>query len=128
MKTVRITFRYAFLSAGLVILTACSEGDTEKKPPPPVPVIAVKATEQDIPVGLRVVGRAEAFASVVLKSRIDGQVAEVLFTEGQHVKQGDILIRLDPSDFSARLRQAKRPVVEADSNAMKPTVSNSLEM
>ena len=119
MKAVSITFRYAFLSAGLVILTACSEGDTEKKPPPPVPVIAVKATEQDIPVGLRVVGRAEAFASVILKSRIDGQVAEVLFTEGQHVKQGDILIRLDPSDFSARLRQAEASVARDESLAAK---------
>jgi multidrug efflux system membrane fusion protein len=62
---------------------------------------------QDIPVTLQVVGRAEAYESVVLKSRVDGQVASVLFSEGQHVKQGDVLIRLDPTDFAARLQQAE---------------------
>lgn len=52
------------------------------------------------------VGRAEAFESVTLKSRVDGQVASVLFTEGQHVKKGEALIRLDPTDYDARLQQA----------------------
>ena len=69
-------------------------------------VVTAKATEQDIPVTLKVVGRAEAFESVTLKSRVDGQVASVLFTEGQHVKKGEALIRLDPTDYDARLQQA----------------------
>ena len=77
-----------------------------KAEPPPVPITAAKAVERDIPVTLQVVGRAEAFESVALKARVDGQVAAVLFTEGQHVRQGDVLIRLDPTDFSARLKQA----------------------
>lgn len=120
MKPVRIAFHYACFFTSLVVLTACSESNTGKKPPPPpVPVTAVKATEQDIRVSLRVVGRAEAFASVILKSRVDGQVSEVLFTEGQHVKQGDILIRLDPNDFSARLRQAEASVARDESLAAK---------
>ena len=59
---------------------------------------------------LQVVGRAEAYESVTLKPRVDGQVAAVLCTEGQHVKQGDVLIRLDPTDFSARLQQAEAAV------------------
>jgi multidrug efflux system membrane fusion protein len=58
-------------------------------------------------VTLQVVGRSEAFESVTLKSRVDGQVDAVLFTEGQHVNQGDVLIRLDPTDFAARLQQAE---------------------
>lgn len=96
------------LLAGALALAACSDNQARKKPEsPPVPVTAAKATEQDVPVALQVVGRAEAYESVVLKSRVDGQVAEVLFTEGQHVKQGDVLIRLDPSDFAARLLQAE---------------------
>ncbi|MFZ4536687.1 efflux RND transporter periplasmic adaptor subunit [Propionivibrio sp.] len=72
-----------------------------------MPVTTAKALERDIPVTLQVVGRAEAYESVTLKSRVDGQVAAVLFTEGQHVKQGDVLIRLDPTDFAARLQQAE---------------------
>jgi len=98
--------RVVFLLIGLLTLAACSEDGTKKKPEPPVPVTTAQATEHDIPVTLQVVGRAEAFESVALKPRIDGQVAKVLFTEGQHVKQGDVLIRLDPTDFTARLQQA----------------------
>jgi multidrug efflux system membrane fusion protein len=73
---------------------------------PPVPVIIAKATTRDMPVMLDVVGRAEAYESVTLKSRLDGQVEAVTYTEGQHVKQGDVLVRLDPRDLQARLAQA----------------------
>lgn len=100
----------ALLTAAAFALAACFE-DTKKKPsPPPVPVTTAKATEANIPVALRVVGRAEAYESVTLKPRVDGQVAAVLFTEGQHVKQGDVLIRLDPTDFATRLQQAEATV------------------
>lgn len=100
--------RIALLFPVALGLAACSDRDARKRPEqPPVPVVSAKATEQDIPVTLRVVGRAEAYESVTLKSRVDGQVAAVLFSEGQHVKQGDILIRLDPSDLEARLQQAQ---------------------
>lgn len=102
------TARLALLFISLLTLAACSEGNAKKKgEAPPVPVTTAKAATRDIPVTLKVVGRAEAYESVVLKSRVDGQVAAVLFTEGQHVKQGDVLIRLDPNDFSARLQQAE---------------------
>ena len=100
--------RLAVLSLCVAIVSACSEGDTKKKGlPPPVPVIVAQALTRDIPVNLQLVGRAEAFESVAIKSRIDGQVASVLFAEGQHVKQGDILVRLDPADYSARLQQSE---------------------
>ena len=101
--------RWAALSIGLlgaIALAACSDEAKKKGETPPVPVVTAKATEQDIPVTLKVVGRAEAFESVTLKSRVDGQVASVLFTEGQHVKKGEALIRLDPTDYDARLQQA----------------------
>lgn len=101
--------RHLILFAACVLaLTACSDNGTKKKAEqPPVPVTAAKAAARDIPVTLQVVGRAEAFESVSIKSRVDGQVAAVLFTEGQHVSQGDVLIRLDPTDFAARLQQAE---------------------
>jgi multidrug efflux system membrane fusion protein len=99
--------RAALLVLSLIAITACSEGNGKKKvEPPPAPVTTTQAAERDIPVTLRVVGRAEAYESVILKARVDGQVAAVLFTEGQHVKKDEVLIRLDPTDFSARLQQA----------------------
>jgi multidrug efflux system membrane fusion protein len=101
-------FRLVLLLASALILAACSDSTAKKKTePPPVAVTTAKAAERDMPVTLQVVGRGEAYESVVLKARVDGQVAAVLFTEGQHVKQGDVLIRLDPTDFAARLQQAE---------------------
>ena len=103
-----INHRLVLVLLSVLAVTACSDNKAKKKPPsPPVPVAVAKATARDIPVELKVVGRAEAFESVIIKSRVDGQVASVHFTEGQHVKQGDVLIRLDPTDFAARLRQAE---------------------
>ncbi|MDR0440290.1 MAG: efflux RND transporter periplasmic adaptor subunit [Candidatus Accumulibacter sp.] len=91
-----------------LLIAACSDRDAGKEAePPPVPVTTARAALRDIPVVLQVVGRSEAFESVALKSRVDGQVETVLFTEGQHVQQGDVLIRLDPTDFAARLKQAE---------------------
>jgi multidrug efflux system membrane fusion protein len=77
------------------------------KPKPPVPVTLAQAVARDVPVLLEVVGRAEAYESVTLMSRLDGQVAAVDYDEGRHVARGDVLVRLDPSDFEARLRQAE---------------------
>jgi multidrug efflux system membrane fusion protein len=100
--------RVALALLSVVALGACSDDGAKKKADvPPVPVTTAKAAQRDVPVTLQVVGRAEAYESVALKSRVDGQVAAVLFTEGQHVKQGDALIRLDPTDFAARLQQAQ---------------------
>ena len=100
--------RLACVLIAALFLAGCSDNAAKKKAEtPPVPVTAAKAALKDIPVNLQVVGRAEAFESVVMKSRVDGQVAAVLFTEGQHVNQGDVLIRLDPTDFAARLQQAE---------------------
>jgi multidrug efflux system membrane fusion protein len=95
------------LAIGLAVAGCSEEGAKKKTEQPPVPITTDKAVARDIPVSLQVVGRAEAFESVTMKSRVDGQVAAVLFTEGQHVNQGDVLIRLDPTDFAARLQQAE---------------------
>ena len=97
----------ALLVAGGLLAVGCTNDEKKKPAPPAVPVTTTQATTKDVPVVLRVVGRGEAYESVSLKPRIDGQVAAVLFTEGQRVKQGDVLIRLDPTDFAARLEQAE---------------------
>jgi membrane fusion protein, multidrug efflux system len=74
---------------------------------PAVPVKLAKAVVADMPLRLEITGRTEAYETVTLKSRVDGQVQSVPFIEGQHVRQGDVLLRLDPPDFQARLNQAE---------------------
>ncbi len=95
------------------------EAGTSAKGAPPVPVRLDKARIQDMPVLLDVVGRAEAYESVTVRSRVDGQVASVVFTEGQHVRQGDELVRLDKTDFDLRLRQAEANVARDEAQLTK---------
>lgn len=85
----------------------------------PVPVLLAKAELRDVPLTLEVTGRTAAFESVTLKARVDGQVQAVPFAEGQPVRQGDVLIRLDPADLQARLRQAEANLARDQALAAK---------
>ena len=92
---------------------------TPNKAPPPVPVIVAQAQSGEMPVFLNVVGRAEAYEGVTVKSRVDGQVLSVAYTEGQAVKQGDVLLRLDPADFNAKVAQAEAVVAKDQAQLAK---------
>jgi membrane fusion protein, multidrug efflux system len=84
------------------------EGKSAKgKGPPPVPVTVATVQQQTIPVRLHAIGNVEAFATVALKARVDGQIVEVNFREGQALKKGEVLFRIDPRPYEAALRQAE---------------------
>jgi len=89
------------------------------KPSGPVPVTVAQAKAGEMPVLLDVVGRAEAYEGVTMKSRVDGQVATVAYTEGQHVKTGDVLVRLDPGDFNAKALQAEANLAKDEAQLAK---------
>jgi multidrug efflux system membrane fusion protein len=74
---------------------------------PPVPVSAVAARRGDMPVYLSALGTVTAFNTVVVKSRVDGQIVRVAFEEGQRVEQGDLLVEIDPRPFEVQLAQAE---------------------
>lgn len=85
----------------------------------PVPVIVARAQSGEMPVFLNIVGRAEAYEGVTIKSRLDGQILTVNYTEGQSVKQGDLLVRLDPADFNAKVAQAEAVVAKDQAQLAK---------
>src|SRR5262245_30230245 len=62
---------------------------------------------QDVPIYLNGLGTVQASFTVGIHSQVDGKLQEVLFTEGQHVKKGDVLAKIDPRLFQAALDQAK---------------------
>jgi multidrug efflux system membrane fusion protein len=74
---------------------------------PPVPVVVSTVKEQDVPVYLDGLGTVQAFNTVTVHVRVDGQLNKVAFTEGQDVKAGDVLAQIDPAPFQAALEQAK---------------------
>jgi multidrug efflux system membrane fusion protein len=89
---------------------AADSGAIEKKRPagrPAVPVSIAVAAERDMPVILRAIGNVDAYSTVAIKARIDGQIVEVNFRQGQAVGKGDVLFRLDARPFEAALRQAQ---------------------
>jgi multidrug efflux system membrane fusion protein len=66
-----------------------------------------KVERRDVSIDLSVVGRAEAFSTVSVRSRVDGQVQAVRFTAGQYVKKDQVLIELDPRPLEAQWRQTQ---------------------
>jgi multidrug efflux system membrane fusion protein len=74
---------------------------------PGQPVVMATAETRDVPIRVSVVGTAQAYATVNVKSRVDGQILSAGFKEGQLVHRGDPLFMLDPKPFQAELDQAK---------------------
>ncbi|MSO93199.1 MAG: efflux RND transporter periplasmic adaptor subunit [Rhodospirillales bacterium] len=72
-----------------------------------VPVVAATVQRQAVDVNLNVIGTAQAYASVAVRSRVDGQLLNVHFREGQAVRKGDKLITIDSRPYEAQLRQAE---------------------
>src|ERR1700736_2744345 len=83
---------------------------------PAVPVTAGLAETKNIPVYLTGLGTVQAFNTVVVKVRVDGQLDKVAFTEGQNVKAGDLLAQIDPRPFQATYDQAVAKKVQDEAN------------
>jgi len=72
-----------------------------------VPVKVAAAVQKAVPVQLQAVGTVEAYATVSIKSRVDGELMAVHFREGQDVKKGDLLFTIDPRPYDAALKEAQ---------------------
>ncbi|MEY2427787.1 MAG: rane fusion protein multidrug efflux system [Verrucomicrobiota bacterium] len=92
----------------------CSAASAKKKAaaaaakgPPPVPVGVETVKQKDVPIYLDGLGTVQAFNTVTIRSRVDGQLDKVAFVEGQDVKIGDLLARIDPKPFETQVAQAE---------------------
>ncbi len=97
---------------------------------PPVPVTVVAASKRDVPIILRNIGAVQASQSANIRPRVDGTLEEVLFTEGQEVKKGDLLARLDARPYQAILDQAiaRRAATEASIANAKLDLARSVDL
>jgi multidrug efflux system membrane fusion protein len=93
------------------MLAGCSSQSTKSAkanaPPPPVPVGVAAVKQGDFNVYITGLGSVQAFNTVSLKTRIDGQIMQVNFREGQDVRAGDLLMVIDPRPYQVALDQAK---------------------
>jgi membrane fusion protein, multidrug efflux system len=91
---------------------------TAQKAParPAVPVKIAPVEKADFPVYLTGLGTAQGFNTVLVRTRVDGQINKIDFKEGQFVKQGDTLVEIDPRPFKAALDQATAKKAQDEAN------------
>lgn len=72
-----------------------------------VPVQLAPVTSQDFPIWLEGLGTVTALQQVTVRAQVDGRLDKVLFTEGQVVKQGEVIAQIDPRPFMVQLHTAQ---------------------
>jgi multidrug efflux system membrane fusion protein len=88
-----------------------------------IPVLTAEVTQRDVPVLLEGLGSVAAFYTVTVKTQVDGRIDRVLFTEGQHVKKGDVLIQIDPRPFAIQLETAQANLARDTANEKNARVN-----
>jgi multidrug efflux system membrane fusion protein len=77
------------------------------KGPEKVPVTVAAVARKSVPVRIEAIGNVEAYATVAVKSKVDGELLKVAFREGDDVVRGQRLFEIDPRPYQAQLRQAE---------------------
>jgi multidrug efflux system membrane fusion protein len=101
---------YAFRDSLLQFTGLIGGKAPEQKGARPAVAQAVVASVAEVlptPIQVSAIGTVQSIATVIIKSRVDGQIADVHFEEGQDVKEGDLLFTLDNRSFQAQLAQAE---------------------
>jgi len=95
---------------------ATAANNAQKSAPNPVRVTIAPVEKADFPVYLTGLGTVQGFNTVLVRTRVDGQIDKIAFTEGQLVKQGDLLAEIDPRPFQAALDQSKAKKAQDEAN------------
>jgi multidrug efflux system membrane fusion protein len=111
----RLALILAVLLGVSMTFSGCASGDAKQQRaqaagPRAASVAVAKVERQDVPVYLVGLGSVTAFYTANIKSRVDGQIMRVNFQEGQTVKQGDLLILIDPRPYQVQLEQMQAQI------------------
>lgn len=95
-----------------------------------VPVVPGVVERKDVPIYLDGLGTVQAFNTVMIRSRVDGQVQKIAFVEGQDVHTNDLLVQIDPAPFQAQLDQcvAKKAQDQAQLAVARITLGRDKEL
>ena len=99
------------LLTSLVLLVACDPGQPPAPPPPEV--LVVEAAARDVPLIYEWLGTTEGFVDASVRAQVSGYLIARDYREGQLVKQGELLFRIDPRPFQAALDQAQGQLASA---------------
>ncbi len=124
-------WKIALIAVALVIIAVIawrwlrqSETPTGPTPDKPIPVTVVTVEQRDVPIYLNALGTVQALNTVTVRPQVSGQLTSLSFEEGQEVKKGDVLARIDPRTYQAALDQAlaKKKQDEAQVRASRSTL------
>jgi multidrug efflux system membrane fusion protein len=111
-------FALGVVLAACLLLAGCTRGGTFAASKGPggrgdagVPVSVARATTRDVPIWAEVIGSAEAYSTVTLKSQISGQLMKAHFQEGDFVKSGQLLFTIDPRGLEAQVKQTEANIL-----------------
>ncbi len=115
MRVERVPFRLITAATAAVFLAAC--GQKQSAPPPQTPEVGIVTVQPTtVPVIAELPGRTSAFLNAQVRARVDGIVLRREFTEGDDVKQGQRLYKIDPAPYIATLNTAKASLAKAQAN------------
>jgi len=99
----------------ILSLASCSSktGGTSVRSSQGAPVSVANAVAKDMPLQIKVIGSIQAYSFVQLKAQVSGPLSGVFFREGQDVKKGDVLFKIDPRPFEIALRQEEAVLAKA---------------
>ncbi len=93
-------------AAAWYVASTTNKRSEESAASPPIQVEVATAQLRDLPIEIYGLGTVQGWNTVTIHTRVDGQIERVAFEEGQLVKQGDLLLQIDPRPFKAVLEQA----------------------
>ena len=124
----------AIVFAGALLAIGCSNIKNQTAAAagrPPTPVVVATSEQRDVPIQVNAIGNVEAYQTVQIRSQVNGQIDEILFKEGEDVRKGQLLVRLDKRPFQADLDKAvgqqKRDEAQAANSRLQAERYSSLE-
>ncbi len=109
-----------FVLTGLfTILNSCQQKEAKEMPPPEVEVVNVIV--QDVPIMREFVGQAHGQLDIPIRARVDGFLEELTFNQGERVKKGQLLYKIDPQPFLAQEAAQEQRVAEAQTYLVNAT-------
>jgi membrane fusion protein, multidrug efflux system len=109
-------FFWPVLSTSPAFPGKVAKSDGKPRGQPPAPVTAAAVVEKEMPVVLSAPGTVEPLANVAVKPRVDGQIVEVAFREGDLVEDGSVLFRLDDRIAKAQIAQAQAGIAKDEAS------------
>ena len=91
-------------------------GQGQSSGPRPIVVSVTPVRRADFPIILESLGQVQAYNTVLVRARVDGEIVKIAFSEGQMVKAGDLLAQIDPRPFQATLDQAVAKRAQDEAN------------